>query len=62
MQTFSKVDKEGKVAIPGGMLRAAGFKKDGKVLLRLSGAASSPSIIVSPARKSKKGKVRSIPY
>ena len=62
MQTFSKVDNEGKVVIPAGMLRAAKLEKGQQVVLRISGAGTAPSVIVTPARKTKRGKVRSIPY
>jgi len=51
MRAFSKVDKEGKIAIPGNIQREAGLKEGQLVELKIIGASLKKSILIT-ARKS----------
>lgn len=55
MKAFSKVDKEGKIAIPGNIQRAADLKEGQLVELKIVGASTNTSTnksILITARKS----------
>lgn len=47
MRAFSKVDKEGKIAIPGNIQRASGLKEGQLVELKIVGASAKKSILVT---------------
>ena len=47
MRAFSKVDKEGKIAIPSNIQREAGLKEGQLVELKIVGASKKKSILVS---------------
>lgn len=51
MRAFSKVDKEGKVAIPGNIQREASLKEGQLVELKIVGASAKKSVLIT-ARKS----------
>ena len=51
MRAFSKVDKDGKVKVPGNIQRAAELKEGQLVELRIVGASAKKSILIT-ARKS----------
>ncbi|MGB6370004.1 MAG: hypothetical protein WBF68_03075 [Atribacterota bacterium] len=51
MRAFSKVDKEGKIAIPGNIQREAGIKEGQLVELKIVGASDNKNILIT-ARKS----------
>jgi bifunctional DNA-binding transcriptional regulator/antitoxin component of YhaV-PrlF toxin-antitoxin module len=51
MRAFSKVEKEGKIAIPGNIQREAGLKEGQLVELKILGASAKKSILIT-ARKS----------
>jgi len=51
MRAFSKVDKEGKIKIPGNIQRAADLKEGQLVELKVIGASRKKNILVS-ARES----------
>jgi bifunctional DNA-binding transcriptional regulator/antitoxin component of YhaV-PrlF toxin-antitoxin module len=51
MRAFSKVDKEGKIAIPSNIQREAGLKEGQLVELKIIGASLKKSILLT-ARKS----------
>ena len=53
MRVFSKVDKEGKVAIPGNIQREAGLKEGQLLELKIVGVgASAKKSVLITARKS----------
>ena len=47
MRTFSKVDKEGKIHLPGNVQRAADLKEGQLVELKIIGASRKKNILVS---------------
>jgi AbrB family looped-hinge helix DNA binding protein len=47
MRGFSKVDKEGKIAIPGNIRREAGLKEGQLVELKIMGASAKKSILIT---------------
>lgn len=47
MRAFSKVDKEGKIKLPGNIQRAAGLKVGQLVELKITGASRKKSILVT---------------
>ena len=47
MRSFSRVDKEGKIKLPGNIQRAVGFKEGQLVELRITGATRKKNILVS---------------
>ncbi|MDI6761728.1 MAG: hypothetical protein QME83_01730 [Thermodesulfobacteriota bacterium] len=51
MRAFSKVDKEGKIAIPGNIKRETGLKEGQLVELKIFGANTKKSVLIT-ARKS----------
>ncbi|MBU2445881.1 MAG: hypothetical protein KJ666_09985 [Bacteroidetes bacterium] len=51
IRTFSKVDKEGKIKLPGNIQRAANLKEGQLVELKIVGASKKKNILVS-ARES----------
>ena len=51
IRAFSKVDKEGKIQLPGNIQRAAGLKEGQLVELKIVGASRKKNILVS-ARES----------
>ncbi len=53
MRVFSKVDMEGKVAIPGNIQRAAGLKEGQLVELKIVGASAKKSVLVTPRKSAR---------
>ncbi len=51
MRAFCKVDKEGKIAIPGNIQREAGIKESQLIELKIVGTSTKKSILIT-ARKS----------
>jgi bifunctional DNA-binding transcriptional regulator/antitoxin component of YhaV-PrlF toxin-antitoxin module len=51
MRAFSRVDKEGKIAIPGNIQREAELKEGQLVELKIVGASAKKSVLIT-ARKS----------
>jgi len=51
MRAFSKVESDGKIKIPANIQRAAGLKEDQLVELKIVGASTNKSILIT-ARKS----------
>jgi len=51
MRAFSKVDKVGKIAIPGNIQREAGFKEGQLVELKIVGASAKKGVLIT-GRKS----------
>ena len=51
IRAFSKVDGEGKIAIPGNIQREAGLKEGQLVELKIVGASAKKSVLIT-ARKS----------
>ena len=51
MRAFSKVDKEGKIAIPANIQREVGIKEGQLVELKIVGASAKKSVLIT-ARKS----------
>ena len=47
MRAFSKVDKEGKIQVPGNIRREAGLKEGQLVELKIVGASRKKNILVS---------------
>jgi len=47
MRAFSKVDKEGKIQLPGNIQRAADLKEGQLVELKIMGASRKKNILVS---------------
>jgi bifunctional DNA-binding transcriptional regulator/antitoxin component of YhaV-PrlF toxin-antitoxin module len=47
MRVFSKVDKEGKIKLPGNIQRAAGLKEGQLVELKIVGASRKKNVLVS---------------
>ena len=47
MRGFSKVDKEGKIKLPGNIQRAAGLKEGQLLELKIVGASRKKNILVS---------------
>jgi len=47
MRAFSKVDKEGKIQLPGNIQRAADLKEGRSVELKIVGASRKKNILVS---------------
>ena len=47
MRAFSKVDKEGKIKVPGNIQRAADLKEGQLVELKIVGASKKKNILVS---------------
>ena len=47
MRAFSKVDKDGKIALPGNIQRAADLKEGQLVELKIVGASRKKNILVS---------------
>lgn len=47
MRAFGRVDKDGKITVPGNIYRAAGLKKGGLVELKIIGASRKKSILVT---------------
>jgi len=50
IRAFSKVDKEGRIALPGNIQRAAGLKEGQLVELKIVGASAKKSVLIT-ARK-----------
>jgi len=48
MRAFSKVDTEGKIAIPGNICREVGLKPGQLVELKVTGASKKKNILISP--------------
>jgi AbrB family looped-hinge helix DNA binding protein len=51
MRAFSKVDKEGRISIPANIQKAAGLKEGRLVELKIVGASTKKSVLVT-SRKS----------
>lgn len=47
MRAFSKVDKEGKIKLPGNIQRAADLKEGQLVELKIMGASKKKSILIT---------------
>jgi len=47
MRAFSKVDKEGKIQLPGNIQRAADLKEGQLVELKIMGASKKKSILIT---------------
>jgi len=47
MRAFSKIDKEGKIQLPGNIQRAADLKEGQLVELKITGASRKKNILVS---------------
>lgn len=47
MRTFSKVDKEGKIQLPGNIQRVADLKEGQLVELKIMGASKKKSILIT---------------
>jgi len=47
MRAFSKIDKDGKIKLPGNIQREAGFKEGQLVELKIVGASKKKNILVS---------------
>ena len=47
MRAFSKVDKEGKIQLPGNIRRAAELKEGQLVELKITGASKKKNILIS---------------
>jgi len=47
MRAFSKVDKEGKIKLPGSSKREAGLKEGQLVELKIAGASRKKNIIIT---------------
>jgi bifunctional DNA-binding transcriptional regulator/antitoxin component of YhaV-PrlF toxin-antitoxin module len=47
MRAFGRVDKDGKITVPGNVFRAAGLKKGGLVELKIAGASRKKSIVIT---------------
>jgi bifunctional DNA-binding transcriptional regulator/antitoxin component of YhaV-PrlF toxin-antitoxin module len=53
MRAFSKVDKEGRIKIPGNIQRAAGLKEGRLVELKITGASRKKSVLVTSRENTK---------
>jgi len=47
IRSFSKLEKEGKIKLPGNIIRAAGLKEGQLVELKIIGASKKKNIIIS---------------
>ena len=47
MRTFSKVEKDGKIKLPGNIQRAAGLKEGQLIELKIVGASRKKNVLVS---------------
>jgi len=50
MRAFSKVDKDGKIKLPGNIQREAGLKEGQLVELKIVGASAKKSILITARR------------
>jgi bifunctional DNA-binding transcriptional regulator/antitoxin component of YhaV-PrlF toxin-antitoxin module len=53
MRAFSKVDKDGKIKLPGNIQRAAGLKEGRLVELKITGANRKKSVLVMSRENAK---------
>jgi len=47
IRSFSRLEKDGKIKIPGNIIRAAGLKEGQLVELKITGASKKKNIIIS---------------
>jgi len=53
MRAFSKVDKDGRIKIPGNIQRAAELKEDQLVELKVMGASRKKSVLVTSRKNAR---------
>jgi len=53
MRAFSKVDKEGRIKIPGNIQRAAELKEGQLVELKIAGASRKKSVLVTSRKNAR---------
>lgn len=53
IRVFSKVDKEGKIKVPGNIQLAAGLKEGQLVELKIVGASRKKAVLVTPRDNSR---------
>jgi bifunctional DNA-binding transcriptional regulator/antitoxin component of YhaV-PrlF toxin-antitoxin module len=53
MRAFSKVDKDGKIRIPGNIQRAAGLEEGWLVELKITGASTKKSVLFTSRENTK---------
>jgi len=53
MRAFSKVDKDGKIRIPGNIQRAAQLEEGQLVELKITGASRKKSVLVTSRKNTK---------
>jgi len=53
IRAFSKVDKEGRITLPGNIQKAAGLREDQLVELKIVGASAKKSVLVTPRKSAR---------